>query len=120
MSQKISARTLIADIDITGDEKIPIGVAGDLAITPNQIIALVSVANGPFRGAHDASGGGYPLAGTGSGTAGAIQGGDEWYVSVQGDIDVYGIGVITVYPRTLIKAIANGATTPAEFIVIQQ
>jgi len=35
MNQKISARTL-AD-SLTGDEKIPIGVAGDLATTPNQL-----------------------------------------------------------------------------------
>lgn len=35
-----------------------------------------------FRGAHNASGNTYPAAGSGSGTAGAIQAGDTYYFSV--------------------------------------
>jgi hypothetical protein len=42
--------------------------------------------NSIFRGAYDASGNTYPASG-GSGTAGAIRAGDEWYFSVGGTLD---------------------------------
>jgi hypothetical protein len=66
------------------------------------------VLNSPFRGAYDASGNTYPAAGAGSGTAGAIRAGDEWYFSVAGTLDggLWPIG-------TIAKALVNtpGQTT---------
>jgi hypothetical protein len=61
-----------------------------------------------FRGAHDASGNTFPAAGSGSGTAGAIVAGDEYYLSVAGTLDggLWPIG-------TLVKALVDtpGQTT---------
>lgn len=41
MSQKISDRTLMLLGDITGSEKIPVGVDGDLAITPDLLYSFI-------------------------------------------------------------------------------
>lgn len=72
-----------------------------------------------FRGAYDASVNAYPSSG-GSGAGGAIQAGNEWYVSVSGDLDINGLGVTTVYYGAILKALVNApGTTPSNWKVIQ-
>lgn len=72
-----------------------------------------------FRGAYDASVDAYPSSG-GTGTAGAIQAGNEWYVSVAGDLDVNGLGVITINYGAIIKALTDApGTDPTKWRVIQ-
>jgi hypothetical protein len=72
-----------------------------------------------WRGAFDASVNAYPSTG-GSGSAGAILAGDEWYASVGGNLDVSGLGVITISIGALIKALVNTpGTTPANWRVVQ-
>lgn len=72
-----------------------------------------------WRGAHDLSANAYPSTG-GSGSSGDIQSGDEWYVSVSGDLDVSGLGVITISVGALLKALVDTpGTTPANWKVIQ-
>ena len=74
---------------------------------------------GNFRGAYDASVNAYPSSG-GSGTAGAIQAGDEWYVSVSGDLDINGLGVTTVFYGALIKAlVSTPGTDKTKWRVVQ-
>jgi len=66
---------------LTGAEKFAISQDGDAVQTSAQDIADLSSGVNHFRGAYDASGNTYPASG-GSGTAGAIQAGDHWYMSV--------------------------------------
>lgn len=89
---------------------------------PGQIVSnwrIYAVVSDSWRSAYDASVNAYPSSG-GSGTAGAIQSGDEWYISVSGDLDVNGLGVITVNTGALIKALVDSpGATPANWRVIQ-
>jgi hypothetical protein len=72
-----------------------------------------------FRGAYNASGNTYPAAGAGSGTAGAIQAGDEWYVSVSGQITAR-TGSMIVEVGTILKALTNvPGQTATNWAVIQ-
>ena len=73
-----------------------------------------TIANlGKLVGAFDASGGLLPT--TGSGTAGAIQAGDNWRISIAGTIA--GIGALEV--GDLLVAAINGANEAAEFFALQ-
>lgn len=72
-----------------------------------------------WRGPYDASSNLYPATG-GSGGGGAINAGDSWNVTVPGDLDVFGLGVITVYEGTILTALTNApGQTPASWRVIQ-
>lgn len=82
-------------------------------------IPYTAISASKWRGAYDASGNTYPSTG-GSGAAGAILAGDEWYVSVAGQLNVSGLGVIDVYTDALIIAKINTpGTTPGNWIVKQ-
>lgn len=73
----------------------------------------------PFRGMFDASVNQYPSGG-GSGPSGAIFAGNHWVNSTEGQIDVYGIGVITVYPGALfISIVDNPGQTNSNWKVLQ-
>lgn len=63
-----------------------------------------------FRGAFDASVNAYPSSG-GTGPSGVIQAGNFWYVSVSGDLTLPGLGVVTLYPGAIIKALIDGPGT---------
>lgn len=72
-----------------------------------------------WRGGYDASTNLYPAAG-GSGGGGDPQAGDMWNVTVQGDLDVFGLGVITVFEQAILTALVNSpGQTPANWRVIQ-
>jgi hypothetical protein len=95
----------------------------NVKITATQIATFTGGGGGGgvdhWRGAYDLSVDAYPSSG-GSGVAGAIQSGDEWYVSVIGDLDVTGLGVITINTGAIIKALVNTpGTTPENWRVIQ-
>lgn len=73
-----------------------------------------------WRGPYDASVDAYPSAGAGSGTAGAILSGNMWVVTTAGDLDVTGLGTITVFPGAILIAIVNTpGNTAANWRVIQ-
>lgn len=82
----------------------------------NVKLTVSQVSSGPsehFKGAWDASVNLYPNVGT-------ILAGDEWYVSVEGDLNINGLGVTTVYPGTLLKSLVNTpGQTPANWKVTQ-
>lgn len=84
---------------LDGTEIIGVSKGGAaVSITAAQIAGLAPGGSGQayWRGAHDASGNTYPAAGTGSGVAGAIQAGDEYYLSVGGTLngDVWNVDTI--------------------------
>jgi hypothetical protein len=69
-----------------------------------------------FRGAWDLSGDAPPT-GTGSGSGGAIQEGDTWYViEPGGTVDPDGNGGQFFPPNTIIIAKINGATLSTDFL----
>lgn len=71
-----------------------------------------------FRGAYNASGGTYPASG-GSGASGVIKAGDEWYVSIGGELTTPA-GTVTVEVGALLKALVNSpGQTAASWKVIQ-
>lgn len=109
--------TELPDADtLTGTEVIAVVQGGT---SKKTTAAAVAFSNGHWRGAYDLSVDAYPSSG-GSGTGGAIQSGDEWYVSVSGELDVTGLGVITINTGAIIKALVNTpGTTPANWRVIQ-
>jgi len=74
-----------------------------------------------FRGAYNLSvTNQYPAAGGGSGPAGAIKAGDEYYVSIAGTLNLPGVGVTDIYPGALIKALVDTpGTTNTNWKVIQ-
>lgn len=67
----------------------------------------------PFRGAHDLSGGLPPS--NGSGTLGMVIGGDTWYVSIAGSIDI-GDGSQSFPVNTMIIAKFAGAANATDFL----
>jgi hypothetical protein len=105
---------------LAGDEIVAIVQDGvSKQSTAQDIADLGSGGVEHWRGSYDASVDAYPSSG-GSGGGGSIQAGDEWYISVSGDLDINGLGVTTVYPGALLKALVNTpGTTPANWKVIQ-
>lgn len=90
---------------ITGSELVEIVQGGVNKQTTTQ---AVSSGVSQFRGVHDASGNTLPSTG-GSGTAGALVGGDHWYISVTGSLDPGdGTGSQVVNVGTLIMYISTG------------
>lgn len=94
---------------LSGTEPIEVVQGGANKQTTTQAIAnLASGATSQFRGVHDASGNTLPSTG-GSGTAGALVAGDEWYISVTGNLDPGdGTGSQAVVVGTIIKYISVG------------
>jgi hypothetical protein len=104
---------------LTGAELIEAVQGGVNVKTTAQAIADLGSGASFFRGAYNASGNAYPAAGTGSGTAGAIQAGDEWYVSVSGQITAR-TGSMIVEVGTILKALTNvPGQTVTNWAVIQ-
>lgn len=103
---------------LSGSEYFEVAQLGE----SRKVLASAIIGGGAivyFRGAYDASGDAYPATG-GNGPAGTPAAGDEWYVSVSGDIDVEGLGVITVYPGALLKSlITTPGQTPSNWKVTQ-
>lgn len=115
MAQKKFTELTAADA-LTGIEVLAVVQGGTSKKTTAAAIALSS---GHWRGAYDLSVDAYPSSG-GSGEGGSIQSGDEWYVSVSGDLDLEGLGIITINAGALIKALVNTpGSTPANWKVIQ-
>lgn len=115
-SKKITELTTASSI--VGDELVEVVQDG-----VNKKVAVSNIGGGGgtayWRGSYDLSVNAYPSSG-GSGTAGAIQSGDEWYVSVGGDLDVTGLGVITINPGAIIKSLVDTpGSTPGNWRVIQ-
>lgn len=73
---------------------------------------------GNWRGAYDLSVNAYPSSG-GTGLSGIPSSGNEWYVSVAGDLDVTGLGIITVNPGALLKYLGGDVTLPESWKVTQ-
>jgi hypothetical protein len=100
-NKKISELTAAGTL--TGAELIEVVQGG-----ANVKTTVAAITGAKWRGAYDASGNTFPAAGTGSGTAGAIVAGDEYYLSVAGTLDggLWPIG-------TLVKALVDtpGQTT---------
>jgi hypothetical protein len=104
---------------LTGTERIEILQGGINKKGAVSLLATYLASASHWRGAYDASVDAYPSTG-GSGVSGDIMGGDEWYVSVEGELTVPGSGTITVYPGAIIKALVNTpGTTPGNWKVIQ-
>lgn len=72
-----------------------------------------------YRDPYDASVNAYPSSG-GSGGSGAIVRGDIFPVSVAGELDVTGLGVITVNPDALLIAKVNNPTNSAADWIVKQ
>lgn len=73
-----------------------------------------------WRGAYDlaAESPDYPAAG-GTGAAGVPFPGNIWYVSTSGNLDVTGLGVITLFPGALLIYLGGTVSSPASWKVIQ-
>jgi hypothetical protein len=121
---QVTDGALTAQANIIGSETTPEANTADRV--RDMLINLIdskanntSVPVSQFRGAHDASGNLYPAAGGGSGAAGAIQAGDEWYVSVSGQITAR-TGSMIVEVGTILKALTNvPGQTVTNWAVIQ-
>lgn len=86
-----------------------------------QITVQGSVGSGVehFRGAYDLSAtNDYPTTG-GNGLGGAPAEGDYWFVAVPGTLDVYGLGIISVYYGALIIYLGGDVSDPQSWRVIQ-
>lgn len=104
---------------LSGAELVEAVQGGVNVQTTVQAIADMGAGASFFRGAYDASGDTYPAAGAGSGTAGAIQAGDEWYVSVSGQLTAR-TGSMIVEVGTILKALTNvPGQTATNWAVIQ-
>jgi hypothetical protein len=77
-----------------------------------------SFSNNQWRGAYDLSVNAYPSSG-GTGASGVPAAGDTWYVSVAGDVDVTGLGTITLNPDAILIYKGGDATLAASWIVKQ-
>jgi hypothetical protein len=99
---------LSTEKDVIKDETTASANTADRIGEMLENIIDTTVGSSKFRGAYDASGNTFPAAGAGSGVAGAIIAGDEWYLSVAGTLDggLWPIG-------TIAKALVNtpGQTT---------
>lgn len=87
--------------------------------TTDELVAYISEVIGPvtsnsFRGGWDLSGD-TPPSGSGSGSAGANRGGDTWYASAGGNINL-GDGAQFFPENTMITAKFDGATNPTDFL----
>lgn len=71
-----------------------------------------------WRGAYDLSVNAYPSSG-GTGASGVPAPGNEWYVSVPGDVDVTGLGVITLYYGALLKYLGGTVSSASSWKVTQ-
>lgn len=73
-----------------------------------------------WRGAYDlaAESPDYPSSG-GTGAAGVPAAGNQWYVSTSGDLDVTGLGVITLNVGAILIYLGGTVSSPASWKVIQ-
>lgn len=102
---------------LSGNELVEVVKGGVNSQTTAKGIADLGVEH--FRGTHDASSGAYPVAGTGSGIAGAIQAGDEWVISGSGTL-TRPFGDMIVEVGFILKSIVNTpGSTPSNWLVIQ-
>jgi hypothetical protein len=85
--------------------------AGDVNEMKNAINA-----NDNWRGNFDLSGDAYPSSG-GTGAAGIPKAGNQWYISVAGEVDVTGLGVVTVPVGTVITYVGGTVTLAASWNV---
>lgn len=115
-SKKISE--LPAGTSPSGTELIEVVQNGtNVSLTVSQVSGAGGVEH--FRGDYDASGNAYPSSG-GTGPSGVPSAGDEWFVYVPGDLDVDGLGVITVNSGALLKSrVTTPGQTPSNWRVIQ-
>lgn len=106
--------SLQAASTLDGSEFIAISQGGSA-----RKITVSGLTGNKWRGAYDASVDAYPTTG-GNGPSGAPGAGDEWYVSVAGDLDISGLGVTTVFPGAILIALVDSpGQTPANWKVIQ-
>lgn len=86
-----------------------------------QITVQGSVSSGVnnWRGGYDLSAtNDYPISG-GTGTAGVPGEGNVWFISVPGTLDVYGLGVISVYYGALLTYLGGDVSDPQSWKVTQ-
>jgi hypothetical protein len=84
----------------------------------NKKSTILSIGSGNWRGAYDLSGNAYPSAG-GTGVSGIPAPGNEWYVSVPGTLDIYGIGVAPVEYGALLKYLGGTVSSASSWKVTQ-
>lgn len=98
----------------TGRE-ITAAVQGGVSVS----LTVDQIASASFRGAYDLSAtNDYPTSG-GTGLAGIPSPGNEWYVSVAGDLDINGLGVTPVEYGALLKYLGGAVGSPASWKVTQ-
>lgn len=104
--------TVGSEVSAAGGDTVLIVRAGALKRLP-----YTALQGSKYRGAHSLAGNAYPSTG-GSGTGGAILAGDQWYVSVAGNLDL-GTGAEPVPVKSILVALVDApGTTPANWRVI--